>query len=382
MDEPVSPRLTIQDLLNGPAEPVRRMKFANLFDIAKQQVEPDWLIRDFMECKTHAMLFGEPESGKSLVMFDMLLCIATGRKWRGREVKQGAVFYLCGEGQAGLGRRVKAWQIHNNAEDERAHFHTSDLPAALTDPESAEMVRDVIKEMSAELGVIPTAVGIDTLARNFGAGDENSAKDIGNFIANLDNYLINDLGATVVTSHHTGHGDKERARGSMSLPGAVDVSYRVSKADKIIMMECKKSKDFAKPHPVSFDLVVKTTGIDSRGHEITGATVNSCPTEKFRSGRPILEGKKLDVFDVLVNAYQRTERHLKSQGRYNEDPVIDIQFWRTEAAKLYDKHRQGPGSEGWNTARRNANRVINSLMEDKHVQLRPNGKDVYPTYLG
>ena len=139
-------RLTAADLLAAPPQPERRMRFDNLFDIANTNVEPDWLIRDFMECKTHAMLFGDPESGKSLVLFDMLLSIAMGRKWRGRDVKQGAVFYLCGEGQAGLGRRVKAWQLQNGLEKEKGPFYTSDMPGSLTEETSAEMIRDVILE--------------------------------------------------------------------------------------------------------------------------------------------------------------------------------------------------------------------------------------------
>ena len=373
--------LSYEDRAGKPVRPERRMSFSNLFDIAKEQHEPDWLIREIMECKTHIMLFGDPESGKSLILFDLLLAIVTGRNWRGRPVKQGAVFYLCGEGQAGLGRRVAAWARHNKV-DMEGHFYTSDMPASLTEADSAEMVRDTVQAMCEQHGVTPVAVGIDTLARNFGPGDENSAKDIGQFVANIDNYLIGDLGATVITSHHTGHGDKERARGSMSLPGAVDVSYRISKTEKIIQMECKKSKDFDRPAAMVFDLVVETVGHDSRGQAITGATVHSSPTKKFQSGRPILNGNKLKAFDLLVDLHLRQKQHLEKNGRHNDDPVVRAEHWREESAKLLDTYGHGKGSDGWNKARNTMNKAIRGLLEEKHVQYRPNGTDVYPSYLG
>jgi hypothetical protein len=370
--------------------PVRKMAFTNMFDLAKERKEPDWLITDIAECGTHAMLFGDPEAGKSLVLFDLLCSVATGRKWRGREVKQGPVFYLCGEGAAGLGRRTAAWMKLNNIEpDMSAPFYTSDVPAALSDEDNAKMIAEVIAEMCVKYQCSPAAIGIDTLARNFGPGNENSAEDVGRFVANIDHHLIGDLGATVFTCHHTGHADKERARGSMSLPAAVDVSYRISKTPNenmpdIVQMECKKSKDFAKPDWMIFELQVVDLGYtDSQGRPVRGAALQSVRTEKFQSGRPNLDNKNdIMVFDLFVDKYQAAKAYLVREGRNNEDVVMDVEYLRKEAIKRSAPAGHGPGSDKYNAAKRRVNRAIQRLFDERHLQYRPNGQDIFPTYLG
>ncbi len=73
----------------------------------------DWVIKGFLPTKTLFMTFGNPESGKSLLSLDMALHIVLGLPWCGKKVKQGAVFYLAGEGHYGLSRRVKAFAEHH-----------------------------------------------------------------------------------------------------------------------------------------------------------------------------------------------------------------------------------------------------------------------------
>jgi hypothetical protein len=333
------------------------------------------------------MLFGDPESGKTLVLFDLLFCIAAGKPWRGRKVKQGAVFYLCGEGAAGLGRRAAAWKIHNKvAMDTELPFYTSEVPAALLDSDSAKSVMEAIQEMSDELGVVPTVVGVDTLARNFGGGDENSAKDVGQFVAHIDEYLIKPLGAAVITSHDTGHGTKDRARGSMSLPGALDVFYQITKEDfgkyTEITMECKKSKDFKKPDPMRIDLkVVKLGYQDEDGDEVTGATVHHDREKKGERKRPEVTGKyQTAVFDVLVNFYEQKRKNLDYAGKYNEAPKIPIDEVKREAMARIGTGRFGPGSDDYDRCRTQVNRAMNVLRDKKLIKTRLDGIHIYPAY--
>ena len=46
---------------------------------------------------------------------------------------------------------------------------------------------------------------IDTLARNFGAGNENSTEDMNRFVASIDRYLREEFGSAILLVHHTGH---------------------------------------------------------------------------------------------------------------------------------------------------------------------------------
>jgi hypothetical protein len=279
---------------------------------------------------------------------------------------------------------MAAWMVHHNIpEDTDIPFFTSDMPVGLMEESSADEVREVISAMCMEHGTQPVAVGIDTLARNLGPGNENSAQDIGQFIVNIDQYLIGGLGAAVLTSHHTGHGDKDRARGSMSLPGAVDVSYRIVKNGLDLMMECKKCKDFDKPPPFIFKLMVKGLGYqDDYGKEITGATIHPVDDKQFNSGRPMLKGVDGEVFDLLIEHYLATQRRLQARGEENRPPPIPKRYWRDECIKRRVQPHEGPGSPGWDKAKRAVNRSMTKLMDAGHVRQRPTGEDVYPTYLG
>ena len=53
----------------------------------------------------------------------------------------------------------------------------------------------------------------------------------------------------IVIIHHTGHTDKHRARGSSSLPGAIDASYRVDNQDGLLTLTNTKMRG-SKPPPV------------------------------------------------------------------------------------------------------------------------------------
>ena len=54
---------------------------------------------------------------KSFVALDMACCVAIGRPWHGRAVKQGRVLYCVGEGAAGFPKRLRAWIKANNLSD-------------------------------------------------------------------------------------------------------------------------------------------------------------------------------------------------------------------------------------------------------------------------
>jgi hypothetical protein len=365
--------------MEGPAKP---FGFQWMDDLAADRRQIDWLVKDIIECGTHGMLFGDPESGKTLVLFDLLYSVASGQRWRHRRVKQGPVFYLCGEGAGGLGRRAQAWRMHNNAADgERYPFLTSNTPAALLDQASARAVCDGVKAMCDQLGDAPVAIGIDTLARNFGGGDENSAKDIGQFIAHIDEYLIEELGCAVITSHHTGHSTKDRARGSMSLPGALDVFYQVAKDDTgRIEMVCKKSKDFKAAGPFSMKLEVVNLGYDDEdGAPVTGATVTHVKYQAIKKA-PELKGWQRDCYNKLVNIYERTVTHLLKDGSTSPVPMIDMVFWQESVVKEKVPVGVGPGDDKWNTAMDQARRAMRILLEKRLVLRRDEPRWVYPAH--
>ena len=178
------------------------------------------------------------------------MSIATGTPWFGRDVKQGPVFIVIGEGHSGYGGRLAAWAKATGVNIEDAPVFISTAPVQMLDEASAKYAGEIITFLSQEHGQ-PALVIFDTLARNFGPGDENSTADMTRFVAYLDTYIGNSFTRLLV--HHTGHGDASRGRGSSVLKGAADAEYMLKVAqDKTITLSCQKMKDAIEFSPLTF----------------------------------------------------------------------------------------------------------------------------------
>ena len=72
-----------------------------------------WRIKGVLPEQGVAAIFGQSASGKSFLAFDMAVAIAGGDEWFGCRVNSAPVVYVCLEGEAGFGQRVKAWEVDN-----------------------------------------------------------------------------------------------------------------------------------------------------------------------------------------------------------------------------------------------------------------------------
>lgn len=227
---------------------------------------PEWLIDGLLEANTFSVCFGAPAAGKTFLTLDMALCIATGKDFHDHHVKQGPVFYIAGEGHNGFARRAAAWSKENGISLKGVPFFKSSRAIVITDDDSVAELVDTIDAMVQEHGE-PQLIVIDTLARSMGAADENSTKEMGAAIRAIDE-CRDAYDCTVLAVHHTGHSNKERARGSSALLGAVDCEFMVDKwfqDDSIAKVEVKftKMKDAKIPEPMNFiHKEIELTGAD------------------------------------------------------------------------------------------------------------------------
>lgn len=220
-------------------------KRASLFAPAGELVESneriDWLITDIIEKPVLGMLFGDPGAGKSFVALDWAASIATGSDWQERKVAKGGVAYIAGEGFAGIKRRLKAWAKHRDVELKGAPLFVSRRAVDFGNPLT-------VGELHGELDALPerpVLIVIDTLARATPGMDENSAKEVGAFIGACD-LLRERYNATVLVVHHSGHGDKGRAKGSIAIKGAVDFEASVTRSphdNSVVVVKSTKMKD-------------------------------------------------------------------------------------------------------------------------------------------
>ncbi len=291
---------------------------------------PEFIVRRLLEANTLFQIFGDPGTCKSLIAISMLSCIATHTHFYGLKVKQGPVIYIPDEGQSGIRRRFEAWSIVNHVPLDDAPIFVSSAPIGLCDDLSVEIVLKTIAEIAEKAGP-PILIIIDTLARNFGPGDENSTSDMTKAIAAADR--IRELyGSSVGLIHHSGVGDKNRGRGNSALKGAVDAEYRMERDPfGTIHFEATKMKDAEFPDPMAFKLSVVELGIeDDDGNEVTSVVLrqvdDNTPVQNPNAGLGKNQAKGIHI---LMELYQAHRENVEKSGRDPESARVLIEDWST-----------------------------------------------------
>ena len=198
-------------------------------DIMQNITPPKWVVKDICEEDSVVAIFGQPKSGKSFVTVDLACNIVLGRDWHGHKTEQGSVVYLAGEGMRAISRRFLAWQQLNATRVKDAPLLISTRGARLLDDKDHQLLKDTIDRTQDESGKVRMIV-VDTLQRNFGAGNENSTEDMSAFIERIDD-LRDSYSTCICIVHHTGHGTSSRARGSSVIQASVDWEYRVARTN-------------------------------------------------------------------------------------------------------------------------------------------------------
>lgn len=255
------------DADNNEPSPIK-FKLVSASELTAKQTHTEWLVKGLIGSNNLGLVFGQSGHGKSFFVLGMAFCIATGIDFFGHKVTQGSVVYIAGEGHNGLTKRLKALEIKYNTQATRLFL--SKTAAALTDISSAIDVRTSIDAICSDAALVI----IDTLHRNFGAGDENSATDFGEFCNNVDSYIRKN-GESVLIVHHSGHAETDRSRGSSSIKAAMDFEYKVTKSKNLVTVSNTKMKDDEPPEDLSFEMVQQTIGwFDDDGKEFSSLVLN------------------------------------------------------------------------------------------------------------
>lgn len=260
----------------------RTFRFVPVDDLANRP-PPRWLIDGIILQNTLVVLAGKEASGKSFLALDWAMCISSGTAWQGFEVaRRGRTAYIVAEGADGLWRRVESWRVARGVQD------SSELYVL----ESAPLLRDQF-QVAALIDAVRTVgdvdlIVVDTLARTFGGGDENNAKDMGEYIEGAER-LRRFTHATVLLIHHEPKSSGS-PRGSSALPAAASTVLSIKKwTNGAAQLSCDKQKDAAE-----FD------GIDLRLNAVAGT--ESCAFSQPGAGGPAPTGvsrKALSLLRVL-----------------------------------------------------------------------------------
>lgn len=253
--EPVEPEIATGREPGSDDEPTATpaSRFVWVKDFCALPPTETWLIKNYLEPDSLSVLFGDSESYKSFLAIDIACHIATGKDWRGNPVKKGVCLFIAGEGGNGLKKRIRAWFEYYKLP--MTNIAISIVPLALCDPKnSVELIAD-IKTFLQQSQFMPSFIALDTLNTHFGPGDENGTSDMTKFLSGMRELRLATK-AHVMATHHCGHGDKSRSRGSIVLHNGIDWEYRAERKPdtRITTIFNTKSKDADKPDPLSWCL--------------------------------------------------------------------------------------------------------------------------------
>lgn len=322
--------MTAESFLEAEAQRIEQAGRFRLIQANALEIKPpDWLIENRLEVDTLALLFGDPKTGKSFIAIDQACSVATGLDYHGNRVERSPVIYIAGEGHNGIARRLKAWEIARQMPLDDAPLFVSEKAARMLDQGSVDGVIEAVEEIAAEHGA-PRLIVLDTLARNFGPGDESSTQDMNNFVQAADR-LRTAHSAAVLIVHHTGHSDKQRARGSIALKGAIDAEFRVDADESgVVRMECTAMKDAKAAEPMAFRLREVDLGVyDANGNEVTSAVADPEDYEPAQQRSSRGRGKNQRIATEQLERLHREQRQrILESGRDPDQVRITLDDWR------------------------------------------------------
>lgn len=360
----------------APPKPTKQIQIEHWDAIQDEPVK--WLIDGVLPVGAFSALYGPPGSFKSFIALDIAHAIATGTPWMDREVSEaGAVLYIAGEGFGGIGARIKALKIHHNTESGAPIYvvrHQLNLRSSIEDFNALVLA---IEQLVQQSGIEFKQIVIDTLARAFGGGNENSSEDMGAFITACGRIQEIVQGAGLMILHHSGKDATKGLRGHSSLLGAVDTELELLRFEDSMkgIVTISKQKDGADNDRIGFEMVTvelpAPQGTLQIGEPQTSLAVQPCELGQFDALKRDAKGASSNAGHGKnqVLSLQCLENAIKKNGflkliEGSQRMVVDLSHWKTE---LWSK--MGCSDEDKDSFKVTWQRVRKDLSRHGHGQI-------------
>jgi hypothetical protein len=271
----------------------------------------DWIIKNVIAAGETSSWIGPPGAGKSALVTDLAIHIASGKDWRGYRSKEqcGVVYFALERGEL-VKRRLIAHAGRTMGFPTKLPFSIARQVINLLKPTCVAEIVATIKSASEHHGRNIGVIIIDTYAKGIaaGGGDENSAKDQNMTLANL-RRVQDETGVHVAIVGHTGKDETRGARGSNAFVGDVDMMVQFSGENNTRIAEIVINKDGADGVLTRYKLEVAVLGKDEDGDDITTAIVS---TDKLDSDKDI---SRAELSKSQRKAMELLERAIIDEGR-------------------------------------------------------------------
>lgn len=258
----------------------RVLELAELCDLPPAQ----WIVRGLVPASSVGFLVGPPNCGKSLIAVDIAMRCTRGETWiDGRGIRAGSVVYCLGEGAAGFGQRIRAWESQHGGPAHRERFAVVRGLPALSCPAGISELCSIVDEHATAHGPVVLVV-VDTLAVHW-AESEDKSEHVGPCMRALAD-LAAEHTCGVLLIHHprkpqAGARDDPWAasRGSGAWIGAADYSLSLTPGTgDVVTLAVSKMRDGDRGSSVALRILgVPLDVVDDEGHPITAPIL--VPTE-------------------------------------------------------------------------------------------------------
>jgi len=245
---------------------------------------PPWIVRDLLPMAELAIVYGASGSGKTFFTFDLVLSIARGSEWRGKDVRQGSVVYIAAEGAAGLRKRASAYGRHHGV-------RLDSLPVRVIGDAPDFMGKEDVDTVVDEIGNGVSVTVVDTMARVAPGANENSVEDVSKLVANLQE-LSRRTGAMVILVHHAGKDETRGPRGSSALIAAADTIIEIAKCDdgRTRLATVTKQKDGEDGQEYAFELAPVASSEDLEQTSVVVRHLDRVPPKRVNAKREAPRG--------------------------------------------------------------------------------------------
>ena len=299
----------------------------------------NWLVEGVIPEKSFVALYGPPASFKSFIAMDIAECIASGRDWLGNKINgTGPVLYIAGEGHGGIGARIAAIKQHHNTPDDAPIYVIRSQINLRSSVDDFLALISAIDELVKELGVDLRMIIIDTLARAFGGGNENSSDDMGAFIQ-ATGKIQNRYRCSLMLLHHAGKDTTKGLRGHSSLLGAVDTQMEIMRFPEtskgVIFMSKQKDGEDGQRYgfeAITVDIDRSDLGLENGSSLVIEASevgeMRSADAEnKPEKGKAIGAKQKIAEKSLIVAIKTFGSIMDTPEGRKN---AISLEQWKAE----------------------------------------------------
>lgn len=186
---------------------------------------PNDLVLDLMPKSGIAFIAGQSQAGKTFVVIELACCLATGKPFFGKKVRERVgVAILAGEGAEGIDNRLEAATRHHGITGRLPITYLGDVPNLLDEAERGHLIeslKQLDREYRKRFGVRLGAVIYDTVSATFCLEDENDNSE-----ASKVTRVMRQIGRATTTLqmpvHHYGGNMQAGLRGATAWRGNCD----------------------------------------------------------------------------------------------------------------------------------------------------------------